>query len=60
MTDAVLKPPMHLGKQVECFENMSKNDYYQTSRAKQLEERAHTFFSGKQDYRARKQYARWH
>ncbi len=31
MTKAMLEPPMHPRKQVECFADVSKNDHHQTS-----------------------------
>lgn len=34
MTKAMLKPPMHPGKQVQFFADMSKTDYHKTSCAK--------------------------
>jgi len=33
MTNALLEPPMHPGKQMKCFADMSKDDYHQTSGA---------------------------
>ena len=41
VTNAMLKPPMHPRKQVKGFGDMGKNDQHQTSRADELEERAH-------------------
>jgi hypothetical protein len=33
MTNAMLVAPMHPGKQLECFAEMSKDDHHQTSSA---------------------------
>jgi len=33
MANALLEPPMHPGKQMKCFADMSKDDYHQTPSA---------------------------
>ncbi len=33
VTGAMLMPPLHPRKEVECFADMSKDDQYQTARA---------------------------
>src|SRR5712692_9277355 len=60
MTDAMFEPPMHPRKQLKRFGDMRKNDHHQTSRTEQLQERAHSLSPKEQDYRTRKQRARWH
>src|SRR5712691_7163902 len=60
MTKAVLKAPTHPREQVKCFGYVSKSDDHQTSSAKELQEGPHSFSPREQNYRTRKQHARWH
>ena len=36
MSSAIGKAPLHPGKQIKCFRDMSKNDYHQPSCTEQL------------------------
>lgn len=49
VTDAMLIAPIHPGKQVKGFADMSKDDHDETSCAKELKERARSLSSNKQD-----------
>ena len=44
MANAGFESPVHPGKQAKCFEDMSKDDNHQTSRADYLQERPYALF----------------
>jgi hypothetical protein len=54
MANAMFERPMHPGKEVDCFADMTQSDNHETSCAQQLHESPRCLSSAQQDHRTKK------
>jgi hypothetical protein len=59
MTGTVFSAPIHPGKQVECFTNVSEHHQYKATSANQLQGRSGCLAPNEQGRRTIKQQGRW-